>query len=157
MARKVKTPPKTKQPELWAQVDRPQLLNLVKAYYSGALKKSDQTVVSGRVEVDGLLLKHDSHDKAVPMPHLAAQGKNLMADITYDDMSRVVRHVRSISVNVRGLTVHGWHEYVLRVLLKLTQPHHQENELMPKVHDGHYNEALEVWGRAFLRLILNQQ
>jgi len=149
-----KTKPLSSLP-LWEHVDRGQLITLTRAFYSGALKRSDEAAVPGAVAIDGLPLRHDGHDKAIPMPHLVPQGKSLQADVTHGQMEEVILHLRRIKVQVGGMGVQGWHEYVIRTLLKLEQPHWAKNELMPKVKpELHYEASLEVLGRAFQRLVL---
>ncbi|MGV3526529.1 MAG: hypothetical protein ACO1RX_20090 [Candidatus Sericytochromatia bacterium] len=140
MARK----PLSTSPTIWTHVDRAQLLKLARSFYNGGLAKSDNRPATWP-------------DKAIPMPHIVPQGKSLGMDITYSEFEEVVLHVRLISVVINGITIQGWHEYVLRTLLKFEQPHWQKNEFMPKVRDSHYQESLEVWGRAFFRLILDKK
>lgn len=145
MAQKLKSPPKPLPPlSLWKQVDLNQVLNLVRAYYSGALKKSDN---AAKLQAD----------KAIPMPHVEPQGKSLMADVTYDQMDDVIRHLRRIRVQVGGMGVNGWHEYVIGVHLGIFKPYLKQFEMMPKVTAEHKSESFDVLGRAFQRIVLNKE
>jgi len=145
MAQKLKTPPKPLPPlSLWKQVDLNQVLNLMRAYYSGALKKSDN---AAKLQAD----------KAIPMPHVEPQGKSLMADVTFDQMDDVIRHLRRIRVQVGGMGVNGWHEYVIGVHLGIFKPYLKQFEMMPKVTAEHKSESFDVLGRAFQRIVLNKE
>lgn len=145
MAQKLKSPPKPLPPlSLWKQVDLNQVLNLVRAYYSGALKKSDN---AAKLQAD----------KAIPMPHVEPQGKSLMADVTFDQMDDVIRHLRRIRVQVGGMGVNGWHEYVIGVHLGIFKPYLKQFEMMPKVTAEHKSESFDVLGRAFQRIVLNKE
>lgn len=139
---------------LWDQVDRPQLLSLVRSYYAGGLLANDNQPIpfgcKGILPSVYTIERIDGRD--VPR---GPQGKPLIADVTHEDMDLVIRHVRGVSVNIGGMTVDGWHEYVIRVLLKLEKTYAKKNELLPKVRDSHYQEALTVLGNAFLRCVLN--
>lgn len=143
MAIKVKER-KTKPTPLWSMVERPQLLKLVRAYYSGALTKSDST-------------PYTYQDKSIPMPHLISQGKPLIMDITYQNMDDVIQCLRNESVMVGGMTVQGWYEYVIRIVLKLEKAWIPKNELMPKVKEEHYQDSFEALGQAFKLCILNKK
>lgn len=147
MAQKLKTPQKKlPPPPLWRQVNLHQLLNLVRAYYSGSLKKSDH---NSRAQLQA--------DKAIPMPHVEPQGKSLMADVTFDQMDDVIRHLRRIRVQVGGMGVNGWHEYVIGVHLGIFKPYLKQFEMMPKVTAEHKSESFDVLGRAFQRIVLNKE
>jgi len=128
---------------LWHYVDRPQMLDLLKAYYTGELKKSDNRAYTWP-------------DKAIPMPHVNPKGKHLIIDIGCDELQRVVMHLRSMTEEVGGMQVQGWHEYVLRVLMKLEKPWVKQNEMMPRVRDDHFKTSLNVAGKAFFRLVLSK-
>lgn len=148
---------KSKNPiTLWEQVDRPQLINLIKSYYAGGLKANDNQPIpfgcKGILPSVYTIERIDGRD--VPR---GPQGKPLMADVSHEDIDRVMRHVRSMRVNIGGLTVDGWHEYAIRVFLKLEKPQAKKNELMPKVQDNHIEEAFTVLGHSFIRFVLNDK
>jgi len=126
------------------------------SYYAGGLLANDNQPIphgcKGILPSVYTIERIDGRD--VPR---GPQGKPLIADVTHDDMDMVIRHLRSMRVIVGGMTVDGWHEYVIRVLLKLEKPYHKKNELLPKISDSHTQEALTILGRAFVRFVLNDK
>ena len=152
MAQKSKKP--RTPPTLWEQVDRPQLISLVRSYYAGGLLANDNQPIphgcKGILPSVYTIERIDGRD--VPR---GPQGKPLIADVSHEDMERVMRHVRSMRCVVAGITVDGWLEYVIRVFLKMEKTYAKKNELMPKPNTSHTEEAFNVLGRAFVQFVLN--